>query len=296
MFDLSAYLTEKRSRIDHHLAEWFEHSSEPSLLNRAMSYSLMAGGKRLRPILCLASGEAVGGGDTGILTAACAIEMIHTYSLIHDDLPAMDDDALRRGKPTCHTAFDEATAILAGDALLTLAFEVLSHGAQTAGSPPDRWLRAIGEISRAAGRAGMIEGQMRDMAAEGTPLDLEQLERMHALKTGALIEVSVFTGALLAGADDRQTEQLGRYARRIGLAFQVCDDLLNVCGDAEQMGKATGTDHERGKATYPGLMGLEPSRRLAEDLVHDALNAIEAFDNRSDPLRAIARYTIDRTR
>ncbi|MBI9084304.1 MAG: polyprenyl synthetase family protein [Desulfobacterales bacterium] len=296
MFDLSAYMTEKRSRIDHHLTERLENSPAPTLLTRAMTYSLMAGGKRIRPILCLASAEAVGRGDTGILTAACAIEMIHTYSLIHDDLPAMDDDALRRGKPTCHTAFDEATAILAGDALLTLAFEVLAHTAQSAGIAPDRWLRVIGGVARAAGRSGMIEGQMQDMAAEGNPLDLDRLERMHALKTGALIEVSVFTGALLAGADEWQTDRLGRYARNIGLAFQVCDDLLNVYGDSEQMGKATGTDHERGKATYPALMGLGPSRRLAEDLVHESLKAIEEFDNRSDPLRAIARYTIDRTR
>ena len=294
---ISAHIWQKkRAVIDHHLTGWVNIGPDAPRLLLAMNHSLLAGGKRIRPVLCLASAEAVGGADTDILTAACALEMIHTYSLIHDDLPAMDDDALRRGKPTCHTAFDEATAILAGDALLTLAFEVLAHGASSGNIAPHRWLRVIGEVARAAGRSGMIEGQMQDMAAEGSPLDVDRLERMHALKTGALIEVSVFTGALLAGADQGRIHGLRRYANRIGLAFQVCDDLLNVNGDAQRMGKATGTDQDRGKATYPGLMGLDSSRRLAQELIHEALKAIEEFDNRSDPLRAIARYIIDRTR
>lgn len=297
MTDLSAYLNQQRTRIDVRLQSLMADGPDSTRrLSQAMVHSLMAGGKRVRPILCLAAAEALGNTDAEIVPAACALEMIHTYSLIHDDLPAMDDDDMRRGRPTCHKAFDEATAILAGDALLTLAFEVMADAAIDSGAHPRRWLRVVGLVARAAGRGGMVEGQMQDMAAEGEFLDADRLEQMHALKTGALIEASVLAGAVLAGADAGTEAKMGRYARRIGLAFQVCDDLLNVQGDSKRMGKATGTDRERGKATYPVLLGLDASRRLAETLIREALQAIEEFDNRSDPLRALARYIIERSR
>jgi geranylgeranyl diphosphate synthase, type II len=295
MFDLKIYMNHQRIRVNECLTQLVQQAPAPTRLTDAMGYALMAGGKRVRPILCLAAAEAVGPPEDSILQAACALEMIHTYSLIHDDLPAMDNDALRRGKPTCHVAYDEATAILAGDALLTLAFEVLSKAALDGGGGT-KWLRAIGKAAGAAGRSGMIEGQMQDMAAEGKALDREALERMHALKTGALIEASVEIGATLADADQECIASLRRYARGIGLAFQVADDILNVQGDADKMGKATGTDRLRGKGTYPALMGLPRSMAFGAQLIADALHAIENFDNKSDPLRAIARYIVERER
>ncbi len=259
-----------------------------------MAYSLMAGGKRLRPILCMAAAEAVGGSVKAVLPAACAIEMIHTYSLIHDDLPAMDNDQLRRGKPTCHIRFDEATAILAGDSLLTFAFETLSTMDVPSSDSADKRLGVISRISKAVGARGMIEGQMQDMASEGTLLDQKQLQRMHELKTGALIQASAMTGGLLSNGTDAQIDHLKHYAHNIGLAFQIADDILNVEGDPEQMGKATGTDTMAGKNTYPALLGLKDSKLLAKMLVNNALQALEKFDNKSVPLRELAKYVIER--
>jgi geranylgeranyl diphosphate synthase type II len=256
----------------------------------------MAGGKRIRPVLCVAAAEAVGGKPQAVLPAACALEMVHTYSLIHDDLPAMDNDDLRRGKPTCHVAFDEATAILAGDALLTLAFEVLSSVQFTGENQASGWLKVIHIISTAAGYRGMIRGQMLDMAAEGQHLTVDELKSMHALKTGALIEASLLCGALLADARKRQMEILKTYARNIGLAFQVTDDILNVEGNPKIMGKAVGTDELREKSTYPALLGLETSRQFAKNLVGEALQALEVFDKEADPLRGLATYIIERKR
>jgi len=227
------------------------------------------------------------------LPAACALEMIHTYSLIHDDLPAMDNDDLRRGKPTCHVAFDEATAILAGDALLTLAFRILSSINENNSS---NQLKVIRKISFAAGYNGMIEGQMRDIASEGTLLSLKELEDMHSLKTGALIEASIFSGALLGCGTPKQIDQLEIYAKNIGLAFQVTDDILNIEGDPAVMGKAVGTDNARGKSTYPSIMGLNKSKEFARKLVRNSLQALDDFDNNSDSLRAIACYIIERKR
>jgi geranylgeranyl diphosphate synthase type II len=296
MFDLNSYLAEKRQIVNDALIQILARSDSGEIIHEAMTYALMAGGKRIRPILCLASAEAVNGDGRKVLTAACAMEMIHTYSLIHDDLPAMDDDDLRRGKPTCHVAFDEATAILTGDALLTLAFEIL---AAEFGNDQEVALRAL-EIMRviaaAAGSNGMIHGQMLDMAAEGRSLTADELEAMHALKTGALIEASMQCGALLADADRRTMDGITIYARKIGLAFQVADDILNVAGDPAVMGKAVGTDELHGKNTYPSILGLEASRQFAQKLVHQALQAIETFDNRAEPLRALAKYVIDRNR
>ena len=231
-----------------------------------------------------------------VLSAACALEIIPTYSLIHDDLPAMDDDELRRGKPTCHVAFDEATAILAGDALLTLAFGTLASVSIKNGDHAAKWLQVIQIIALAAGSRGMIQGQMLDMAAEGRKLNIDELESMHALKTGALIEASLRCGAVLAGASEIQLECLNTYARNIGLAFQVADDILNVEGNPAVMGKAVGTDKLHEKSTYPSVIGLETSRQFAQKLIRQALQALETFDNKTEPLRAIAAYVIKRKR
>jgi geranylgeranyl diphosphate synthase type II len=297
MFDLQAYLDRCRQAINRELESVFPKNSDSSRLNAAMAYSIKAGGKRVRPALCLAAAEAVGGNaDSEIMSAAGCIEMVHTYSLIHDDLPAMDDDALRRGQPTCHVAFDEATAILAGDALLTLAFETLAGTALGSGKSAETWIQVIQILSTAAGSRGMIEGQMLDIASEKTPLELEALERMHALKTGALIVASVEIGALLGGGSHEQVRRLRDYAGYIGLAFQVMDDILNVTGDPQLMGKATGTDRERSKTTYPALLGLDESRAFAGDLILKALQVLDNFDNRSEPLKALARYIITRKR
>jgi len=296
MFELTVYIDKKNQQINVAL-EKILHASIPSEpIVEAMKYSLMAGGKRIRPVLCLAAAEAVGGKPQAVLPAACALEIVHTYSLIHDDLPAMDNDDLRRGKPTCHVAFDEATAILAGDALLTLAFQVLSSVQSTTGNQASGWLKVIHIISTAAGYRGMIRGQMLDMAAEGQHLTVDELKSMHVLKTGALIEASLLCGALLADARKRQMDILKTYARSIGLAFQVTDDILNVEGNPKIMGKAVGTDELREKSTYPAILGLERSRQFAKDLVDEALQALEVFDKKADPLRALATYIIDRKR
>lgn len=296
-FDLQGYLNEKRIQIEARLERFLDCVSVGSRLSEAMHYSLMGSGKRLRPVFCLASAETVGGGENeAVWQAACAIEMIHTYSLIHDDLPAMDNDELRRGRPTCHVRFGEATAILAGDALLTLAFEVLASGEPGPAINQSRLIAVIARIAKASGYRGMIEGQMRDMAAEGEKIDLNALRSMHALKTGALIESAVACGALLGGGSDTECRALETYAMNIGLAFQVTDDILNVEGDPDLLGKAVGTDDIRGKSTYPALLGLEASRDYAGELVSSALQSLEIFGNKATPLSAIARYIIERKR
>jgi geranylgeranyl diphosphate synthase type II len=296
MFDLKAFLTQKTQLINQALAAILKTAGKPDRLLAAMSYALMAGGKRIRPILCLAAAETVDGDSRKVMPAACALEMIHTYSLIHDDLPAMDDDDMRRGQLTCHKAFDEATAILAGDALLTLAFQILSSVPINNQRQATQWLRVIQLISQAAGYCGMIQGQMLDMASEKTRFTLDELKSMHRLKTGALIEASVCCGAELAGAKAAQVQMLEKYAQQIGLAFQVTDDILNVEGDPDIMGKAVGTDARRCKTTYPALLGLAESKEFAAQLVQKALEALDAFDPKADPLRAIARYIGERNR
>lgn len=297
MLDLKSYLAGVRGRVNELLQHYLSGPSPPSQISRAMTYSVMAGGKRLRPVLCIAAAETVGGNRESVLPLAGALELIHTYSLIHDDLPAMDDDEKRRGKPTCHVQFGDATAILTGDALLTLAFEILATaGVQCASDDQNRWLLAIARLASAAGFKGMIEGQMRDMAFEGTVISEHELESLHRLKTGKMIEVSVSSGALVSGASKRQLHTLHTYAQNIGLAFQVADDILNVTGDPQRLGKATGSDQIRGKNTYPSLLGLAGAERLADQLVNNALKALDTFDNKADPLRAIARYVIERNR
>jgi geranylgeranyl diphosphate synthase type II len=291
-FDLNSYISRKNILINDELNKIINSSKDSSLLIKAMSYSLLSGGKRIRPVLCIAASEAIGGNEYDVLSAACALEMIHTYSLIHDDLPAMDNDSLRRGKPTSHVAFNESTAILAGDALLTLAFQILSsiHTNNNAA----KWLKVIYVVSLAAGYRGMIEGQMRDMASENSDISLKELEDMHSLKTGALIEASVESGAILGNGNTEQIEQLKIYAKNIGLAFQITDDLLNVKGDPAITGKAAGSDKTRNKCTYPALLGVTGSKNHAKKIITDALHAIETFDNKSDSLRALALYIIER--
>jgi geranylgeranyl diphosphate synthase, type II len=231
-----------------------------------------------------------------VVSAACAIEIFHTYSLIHDDLPAMDNDNLRRGQPTCHIQFDEATAILAGDALLTMAFEILSSPNNVSFQQPEIMLQVMHILAKAIGYQGMIEGQMRDIRNEGISIGLEKLIEMHGLKTGALIEASIHVGALLANGDPDQVHHLSLYAKNIGLAFQVVDDILNIEGDPDAMGKSAGTDQARLKSTFPVLMGVSRSREYAQELVNNALQALSFFGNKAIPLSALASYIIERKR
>jgi geranylgeranyl diphosphate synthase type II len=297
MFDLETYLQEKQQAVNRFLDKvWEDRQPRPSHLMEAMRYSVEAGGKRLRPVLSIAASEAVGGSEQDVMPAACALELIHTYSLVHDDLPAMDNDDLRRGKATCHRAFDEATAILAGDALLTLAFEILADAGRL---DPDRawqWLEVASVIARAAGCSGMVEGQMLDILSEKRNLSVEELETLQGLKTGALIEASVYTGALLGGGTAPQVASLTAYGRYIGLAFQMADDILNVEGTPEILGKPVGSDEALHKATGPSLMGLEQAKARMKELVEGALKELDAFEDRGSPLAAIARYVIERNR
>jgi geranylgeranyl diphosphate synthase type II len=257
----------------------------PKRLHAAMRYSLFAGGKRLRPLLLMASVQACGKPPKRFLDAACALECLHTYSLIHDDLPCMDDDDLRRGMPTCHKAFDEATAVLAGDALQTLAFELMAKSGS---------LEALRVFAVASGRLGMVGGQMADIEAEGKKSSLKELQFIHAGKTGALIAASVECGAILAGASASKRRLLAAFGRHIGLAFQVADDILNVVGDAKRLGKKTGSDAGRGKATYPALLGLEKARQIAEKEWNAAQKCLKPFGKKAEPLAALARFVIER--
>lgn len=268
----------------------------PERLKEAMRYSLLAPGKRLRPILALLAAETCGGEIEPALPAACAVEMIHAYSLIHDDLPAMDDDDLRRGRPTCHKAFDEATAILAGDALLTLAFETVAQHIE----PPAVAAACCAALAEAAGACQLVGGQTEDIEqerrakGEGDSIDL--LTSIHRRKTGAMIRVSLRLGGVVAGADQPQLESLDRYGDNVGLAFQVVDDLLDVRSNPEIMGKRTGKDAARGKLTFPGLMGPERSGEYAAQLVKDACDSLAPFGSRANGLEVFARYVLERNR
>ncbi len=268
--------------------------AEPRRMHQAMRYAVLGAGKRVRPTLVYAAGLATDVPWERLDAPAAALELIHAYSLVHDDMPALDDDDLRRGRPTCHRAFDEATALLAGDALQTLAFDVLARDRH---SDSATRLRMVRELAQASGSLGMVGGQALDLASEGLELDLPALENIHRHKTGALIRASVRMAALTADdlAADRATA-LDDYATRIGLAFQVQDDLLDVEGETEIIGKAKGADAAHDKATYPSLLGLEKAHATAERLVDEAITALEHFDDGADPLRWIARYIIDRDR
>ncbi len=289
------YLAERQKWVSEALKDYVPQlGNYASRLTKAMHYSLMAGGKRLRPILLLAGAEAVGGEPRDYLPAACALECIHTYSLIHDDLPAMDNDDLRRGKPTCHKVFGEATAILAGDALLTIAFELLVHPDLLAKVPCARVVRVVHLLSQAAGLQGMVAGQMADLLAEGRQVSPEELDFIHRHKTGALIAASVASGVILAGGTQEEIDAFSRYGWAIGRAFQIVDDILDIEGDEKVLGKPTGSDLKKKKATYPALYGIEPSKEKAFSLVKEALQALQGFGSQADPLRDIARYIVER--
>ena len=260
-------------------------------LEKAMEYSLMAGGKRLRPVLLMAAADAVGKDGTAFLTTGCAIEMIHTYSLIHDDLPAMDNDDYRRGKPTNHKVFGDGIAVLAGDALLTLAFEVMLR---QEGAAPETLVTVVSEMSRAAGPYGMVGGQVLDLEGEGRRLDLAALRKIHMGKTGALFCAAIRSGAILAGAKEEELAALTLYAERFGLAFQITDDILDVTGDEAAIGKPVGSDVRNEKATYVTLTSLEEAKKLAEDAVNEAVAALDIFGERAAFLRDLALFLLGR--
>lgn len=296
MMDLKSYLKDRCKLVDSALDMLLpQEDAQPGSLHKSMRYSVFAGGKRVRPILMLAACEAVGG-DIGVaMPAACAMEMIHTYSLIHDDLPAMDNDDFRRGNPTNHKVFGEATAILAGDALLTQAFITMSASDVAGKLPAATIVAVINEIGHCAGSHGMVGGQVVDMESEGKPdIDLPTVQYIHTHKTGALIKASVKAGALLGGADEKSLAALTRYGEVVGLAFQIADDILDIEGTTEQIGKDAGSDEARGKATYPALIGLTASKARAAELVDMALESLAVFDEKSEPLREIARYIVAR--
>lgn len=312
--DIHTYLKEKRELIDSYLESCFNVPSEPRVLHEAMKYSLLAGGKRIRPILALASYEACGGKANDIIPYAAALELIHTYSLIHDDLPAMDNDNLRRGKPTSHKVFGEAIAILAGDALLTEAFSMLSNTKmqnskikiQNCGNSLSlnthlsshishhSILRVIHEVAVAAGTHGMVAGQVQDILSENSKPDRDTLAFIHLYKTAALITASVRIGPILANSDEDALMALTKYGENIGLAFQIVDDILNIEGNTEELGKPAGSDEKMKKMTYPALLGTEKSRQKAEDLISNAIDVLKVFSSEAEPLREIARYLIKR--
>jgi geranylgeranyl diphosphate synthase type II len=290
-------LDEKKRVVDFALERYFPKEIEsPSILCKAIRHSLFAGGKRIRPILSIATFETTGRKAEGILPFACALEMIHTYSLIHDDLPAIDDDDYRRGQPTCHKAFGEAVAILAGDGLLTGAFELMTDQASQDGVGLDGRLiiNMIHEVAHAAGISGMVGGQVLDIESEGKEAGLPTLEYIHTHKTGAMILVSIRLGAILGGVNEQALKAFTRYGERVGLAFQIADDILNVEGKTTLLGKKTGGDRSKGKVTYPSLLGLDESKKRAKELVELAINTLGSFGPEADPLREIARFIISR--
>jgi geranylgeranyl diphosphate synthase type II len=296
--DLQRYFNEKVELVNGALDRLLPPEDQyPRTLHRAMRYSMFAGGKRLRPILVIASAEAVGGSGEAVtkavLNTACAFECIHTYSLIHDDLPAIDNDDLRRGRATCHKVFGEAAAILAGDALLTIAFELMASSVSDDNASS---MRVVHEISRAAGSTGMIGGQMVDIESEGKDIDSALLEHIHIHKTGALILSAVRCGAILGRASENELENLTRYGEAVGLAFQIADDILDVEGERREMGKEAGGDEKKKKATYPALFGLTESKEIAKELTERARKTLKGFDKKADPLRAIALYIVERRR
>ncbi len=287
-FDLVAYLAERQPRVEAALDAAIR-PAYPDTIYAAMRYSLLAGGKRLRPILCLASCEAIGGSIDVAMPTACALEMIHTMSLIHDDLPAMDNDDYRRGKLTNHKVYGEDIAILAGDGLLAYAFEHVAT--QTQGANPDRLIKTIAHLARAVGANGLVGGQVVDLESEGkADITVETLTYIHQHKTGALLESSVVCGGLLAGATAVEIEKLARFARNIGLAFQIVDDILDLTATQAELGKTPGKDLEAQKATYPKLWGLEESKLQADKLVAEAKTILTEFGDRAIPLQALADY------
>jgi geranylgeranyl diphosphate synthase type II len=294
--DIETYLRDRKNRIDSGLATFLPLERDyPPRLCEAIRYGVMGGGKRIRPILAMAAFDASGGKGDAILPFACALEFIHAYSLIHDDLPAMDDDDFRRGRPTVHRVFGEAVAILAGDALLAEAFRTMSRGALDHGITPDVAVEIVHDVAVAAGWRGLVGGQTVDIESEGRDIDLRTLEYIHRHKTGALILASLRTGARLSGISSEKLEAITRYGEKVGLAFQIADDVLDVVGDSATLGKQVGSDEAKKKATYPALVGVEESRRLAGNLVDEAVSCLTVFEERGEPLRQIASYVIRRS-
>ncbi len=287
---LPAFFEEDRQEIERALDELLPpENAPPTSIHRSIRYSVFAGGKRIRPILCLEAARIFEHDPKAAIPAACALEFIHTYSLIHDDLPALDNDDLRRGKPTCHKQFGEATAILAGDALLTLAFETLA----AAPVEPSRRVAVIREVARAAGtRNGMVGGQVADLEAEGQEVRPELLEYIHRSKTAALIRASVVAGALCGGASEADVARLGHFGENIGWAFQVVDDILDVEESSAALGKTAGKDRAQRKATYPALYGLEKSHQFAKELATRAIGELETYAKRADRLRELAEFLV----
>lgn len=296
--EIKNYLSKQKIRVENALRRYIPEPADPFTEHlEAMRYSLFAGGKRIRPILCLAAGEAVCSDSEALenlLPVACALECIHTYSLIHDDLPAMDNDELRRGKPTNHILHGEAGAILAGDGLLTLAFELITDSTSNSLSAEKR-LEMAYVIARASGSFGMVGGQALDIANENKEFPFEMLRTIHRNKTGALITASIHCGAIGCDADHRQTVALLEYGEHIGLAFQIVDDLLNVTATTAQLGKQAGSDEIHGKATYPAFFGIEETRRKAHKAVISAQESIAGFDSDAEPLRLLAKYVYERS-
>ncbi len=301
--DIRRFLQEKKVIVDAALGKYFPDRPDrveevlfPSSLHHAIRYTLFNGGKRLRPILSMTAFEAVGGKGNWILPFACALEMIHTYSLIHDDLPAIDNDDYRRGKRACHKVFGEAIGILAGDGLLTEAFKLMTDPSHWEGSFNDSRvvLELVNEVAQAAGIFGMVGGQVMDIESEGKEVDLPTLQYIHTHKTGALILVSIRVGVRLGGGSGETLKSFTRYGERVGLAFQIADDILNVEGKAELLGKSTGSDFSKRKATYPSLLGIGKSKRRAEELITSAIEALNSFGPEVEPLREIAHFIIAR--
>ncbi len=294
--DLNAYLKDRTALVDKALRAYLPcEDTLPASLHKAMRYSVFAGGKRVRPVLMIAACEAVGGNAARVVPAACAMEMIHTYSLIHDDLPAMDDDDFRRGRPTNHKVFGDDIAILAGDALLTEAFILLSNPVLNPDVDPGTQLKVIHTLSRWAGSLGMVGGQVVDMESEGREVDFPTLEYIHTHKTGALILAAIQCGGLIGGGDETALKALTTYGEAAGLAFQIADDVLDIVGDQDTLGKDIGSDQARGKTTYPALLGIEEARARALELRDIAVNALEPFKEAAEPLRQIAHYIVDRS-
>jgi geranylgeranyl diphosphate synthase type II len=293
---LKGLLSFHQARTETALDHWLpKESVAPRTLHKAMRYSVLDGGKRVRPFLVYSTGQALAVLTEQLDGPACAVELIHAYSLIHDDLPAMDDDDLRRGKPTCHKAFDDATAILAGDAIQALAFHVLAHD-QKIQVNAERRLKMVDQLAIASGSRGMAGGQAIDLESVGKNIDLPALEIMHIYKTGALIRASVMLGALSCeNVTDKQLKELDHYAKCIGLAFQIQDDILDVESDTETLGKTQGADIALNKPTYPALLGMDGAKAMAQDLYQEALGSIEFIDEKADPLRWMAEYIISRS-
>jgi geranylgeranyl diphosphate synthase type II len=291
-FDLGAYMKQRMAAVDAALDRFLPAETErPETLHKAMRYSVFAGGKRLRPVLVIAGAEAVGGSAEQVMPTACALELIHTYSLVHDDLPAMDNDDFRRGVPTNHKVFGEATAILAGDALLTLAFRLVAENARQTNISA---LEVVVDIADAAGHGGMVAGQVADLEAEGRQVSAGTVDYIHAHKTGALIRTSLRVGAVLCGATVEQVRALSVAGADLGLAFQIVDDILDVVASSQELGKTAGKDQIQQKATYPAIHGIEASRARAAFLIRDAEEALRVLGPRAEPIRALGRFILER--